>query len=124
MWMGQEQPDGTRQVVIAGIIEANRAPRSRPNELESELSEAMSQFKRGAGFIGFTNTSGERGQLAGKPFIRTQFSGMKQGLQLHGQLLLTIEGARLVTIARMSKDGPGTPGYQLLDAALLTFRQR
>lgn len=124
MWMGQPQANGARQVVIAGIIDVNRAPRATANDLETALNAAMFQIRSRSGMVGVTNTPGERGQLAGKQFIRTQFSAIEEGIQINGRMLITIEGARLVTLFSMCNDSPGSPGYQLLDAALLTFKQR
>ncbi len=58
------------------------------------------------------------------PFIRTRFSGMANGVQMHGIFLLSIEGARLVSICGMSPEGPETQSYKLLEAALLTYQER
>lgn len=124
MWMGQPQANGTRQVVVAAIVDMNVTPRSSPNDLELALQGAMSQVRISSGIQGFTNTPGERGQLAGKQFIRSRFSGSVMGVQMHGTFLMMIEGGRLLSISGMCNDSPGTPGYQLLDAALLTFKQR
>jgi hypothetical protein len=124
MWMGQPQANGTRQVVVAAIVDLNVVPRSSPNDLEQALQGAMSQVRISSGIQGFTNTAGERGQLAGKQFIRSRFSGSVTGVQMHGTMLMMIDGGRLLSIAGMCNDSPGSPGYQLLDAALLTFKQR
>lgn len=124
MWMGQPQGNGTRQVVVAAVVDMNVTPRSSPNDLELAMQGAMSQVRISSGIQGFTNTPGERGQLAGKQFIRSRFSGSVTGVQMHGTFLMMIEGGRLLWISSMCNDGPGTPGYQLLDAALLTFKQR
>jgi hypothetical protein len=124
MWTGQPLANGTRQVVVAAVIDTNVAPRSSPNDLELALQGAISQIRISSGIQGFTNTPGERGQLAGKQFIRSRFSGSANGVRMNGTLMIMIDGARALSISGMCNDSPGTPGYQLLDAALLTLKQR
>lgn len=124
MWTGQPLANGTRQVVVAAVIDTNVAPRSSLNDLELALQGAVSQIRISSGIQGFSSTPGERGQLAGKQFIRSRFSGSANGVPMNGTLMIMIDGARALSISGMCNDSPGTPGYQLLDAALLTFKQR
>ena len=124
MWLGQPQFNATRQVVVAAVADMNSVPRSSPNDLDQALQGAMKQLRIASGIVGFTNTSGERGQLAGKQFIRAKFSGSINGVPINGNLLIMIEGARLVSLSGMCSDNPGTPDYELLNAALLSFKQR
>ena len=123
-WASAPQPNGTRNVIVAGILQHNRAPRSGPNDLEQALTGAVGGMRRSSGMIGFQSSPGERGQLSGKPFIRTRFSGMANGVKMHGIFLLNIEGPRLVSICGMSPEGPETQNYKLLEAALLTYQER
>lgn len=123
-WASAPQPNGTRSVIVAGVLQQSRAPRSSGNDLEEALMGAMSGMRRTAGMVGFQHSPGERGQLSNKPFIRTRFSGLANGVKMHGIFLLTIEGARLVSLCGMSPEAPETQNYKLLEAALLSYQER
>jgi len=122
LWMSPQDAQGTRTVATASVIEFNQAIPREPNDLEQALAGLLKALPGSGGMQGFSHSQGERGQVGGKQVIRCRFSGQKMGVAIHGMVLMNIDGTQLVTLSVMCADPPGSPTFNLLEAALFTYR--
>jgi hypothetical protein len=123
-WASQPLPNGARDLISAEVLEFTVAPQRFANDLEAELAQRMASKSKDDGSSGFEHTPGERGQIGGIQFIRSNYSASRRGGRIYGSLSLAIDGNRMLELHALSHSAPGTPEYQLLDAALLSFRKR
>ncbi|HXT60224.1 MAG TPA: hypothetical protein VN699_16405, partial [Pirellulales bacterium] len=72
----------------------------------------------------FQAATAERGQIDGKQFIRSRFSGVLHGASVNGFVLIALEGNRMLQFEGTSFALPGEPDFGLLEAAFLTFREQ
>jgi hypothetical protein len=122
-WLGAPRADGTRPVATASVVDMSQAA-DMTGTLEDALAAAMAAFPKASGLVDFKSTSGERGVLAEKACIRCRFSGRIGAATMHGQMVMFLEGHRLVAMSMVSTEPEASAEQQQLTAAMLTFRQR
>ncbi len=123
-WASQPLPNGGRNLITAEVLEFTVAPQRFVNDLEAELTQRLSWNRKPGAFSEFEHTPGERGQIAGIQFIRSNFSGLRKGDRIYGVLLIAMDGNRMLELQGHWHVAPGTPEYQVLEAVLLSFRKR
>jgi len=123
-WASIPLPNGARHLIAAEVIEFTIDPERFAGDLEAELAQRLSWNTKPDRLSEFRHTAGERGQLAGIQFIRSSFSGSRNGVQIHGMLMLAMDGNRMLELRGQWLVPPGTAEYQLFEAAMLSFRKR
>src|SRR6185437_14336343 len=80
MWMSQPQPNGSHGIFSAYIADISNPLHLSLGSLEAALAGEMALMRKEPSISNFRDQPGERGQLAGKPFIRARFSASTQGI--------------------------------------------
>ena len=123
IWMSAPRQNRLPQALDAILIDSDPVPNGSTSELEAAAYGHASSWLKGA--VNPTQLGGrtEKGQLAGRLFVRLRFQRLVQHEMMFCTALAAFDGKRIVSILTVSPDGPETLEYQLLDAATLTFRQ-
>lgn len=123
IWMSAPRQNRLPQALNALLIDSDPVPKGWTSELEAAAYGHASSWLKGAGNPTQLGGRPEKGQLAGRLFIRLRFQRLVQHEMMFCTVLAAFDGKRIVSILAVSPDGPETLEYQLLDAATLTFRQ-
>ena len=124
VWASERRPSGHRSLCLAEVYEFSVPPLRFVGDLEAQCSQLMSELRDHRGLSEFQAATAERGQIDGKQFIRSRFSGVLHGASVNGFVLIALEGNRMLQFEGTSFALPGEPDFGLLEAAFLTFREQ
>lgn len=123
-WGGPPHPNGCHSVCMASVCDFTIPPQRFVGDLEAQLAQLVSQLRKRKVLSELQVAPAERGQIDGKQFIRTRFTGIRYGAPIQGLLLIAFTGDRMLELECTSFAVPGDPDFGLLEAALLTLCER
>jgi hypothetical protein len=124
VWMSTPRQNARRRVINVTLIEYYRPPKGVASELEKEIADDVDALRTGAGFEVHLFGVHEKGQIAGKLFLRSRFMCQDGNELLYCTALAAFDGKRVLRIMTTSPEDTETLEYRLLDAATMTFAQQ
>lgn len=120
IWAGPPSPRGDRQAVLAILVDA------QGQNASGTLDQALAGFVQGVQNSGPTKIGAQqKGMLLGKPFVRVQYTmSPPNGITVHTIAYLGLDGNRLIIVQSVCADAEGSDVHRLLEAALLTLREK
>ena len=124
VWMSTPQQNARRRVINVMLIDYYRPPKGVISELEKEIANDVGALRTGAGIEVRLFDPQEKGQIAGKLFLRSHMLCQDGNELLYCTALAAFDGKRVLRIMTTSPEDTETLEYRLLDAATMTFSQQ
>ena len=121
-WASPPRADGSRNLLSFEMQTFKLKPQRFAGDLEAELSLRIRSIYCSRKDAQWKEEPLERGQLGGIQFVRGRYSGVVNGVPTHRICLIAMHHDRMLELHAICREPPESLEYQLLDAAVLTFR--